>query len=653
MRRFTTIRLSDSSSRRVDRPIGRAVEFHRAIRRGLRAATLLMASIALASCVISPPSRTAWDSRAQVTLQGFLLAKGQTVTIKAMNQNTGNLDLLGTTTSLTSGMPETDSTGTTYTLYPWSWTYTMNGGVLPTQYWSPQDIASNLMTAQGHAELIATTTDGIPLATFSPGAAQAAQAAMPSGGLATGAKFSDGQSTVLFDQYGVGSGEEGGWTNQYGMTAIAPASSPPGFLKVAWSVGYYTVQGGTKIAGLICAPTTGGPYPVVIYNHGGIDTNTVPTNGDVIGITSSSTGWSIPPSAPAGQSPPADGLGQCIDWAKRGWVFATSAYRGEKVTITTNSGSTSTTKSWPSQGGPEFCMGEVTDVMALTDLLLNSSNTIQVGATGATVTPNVNPKQFFMYGYSHGGCITYRAVEQGAPVTAFSVIEGFTDLSLNYLNWTSSGQSTSAAATNAGAVKPGGNYFPDTNGVMGYNWRSAHYFASRGDLTIQRFKAMPILIFHGDVNAYNPVFLDEPTEIATDIGATDIFVGPTTATAPGNQLCIAGPVGAPFKSSLLLPGAVPNATCPVAFKLMDQTDSCFSSTPDPGPCAALALPLTPAAGQPVQQHYLVVYHAMDHVFGGAAINATFDQFVQQNYAHQAGCNGVLPDPGTPQNCNND
>lgn len=41
--------------------------------------------------------------------------------------------------------------------------------------------------------------------------------------------------------------------------------------------------------------------------------------------------------------------------------------------------------------------------------------------------------EVFMYGYSHGGCITYRAVEQGAPVTSFAVIEGFSDINLVYL----------------------------------------------------------------------------------------------------------------------------------------------------------------------------------------------------------------------------
>ena len=54
---------------------------------------------------------------------------------------------------------------------------------------------------------------------------------------------------------------------------------------------------------------------------------------------------------------------------------------------------------------------------------------------------------------------------------------------------------------------------------MGYNWRSAHYFASRGDLSIQKFKAMPILILHGNIDAGNPVPLEQPAEISADIQA--------------------------------------------------------------------------------------------------------------------------------------
>ena len=83
-------------------------------------------------------------------------------------------------------------------------------------------------------------------------------------------------------------------------------------------------------------------------------------------------------------------------------------------------------------------------------------------------------------------------------------------------------------------------YQPDAARVMGYNWRSAHYFASRGDLAIQKFKTMPILILQGDIDTANPVFLDEPAEISADIGATNIFVGPTGwRRRPGP--CIAGP----------------------------------------------------------------------------------------------------------------
>jgi hypothetical protein len=57
----------------------------------------------------------------------------------------------------------------------------------------------------------------------------------------------------------------------------------------------------------------------------------------------------------------------------------------------------------PQDGSVEFCMGEVTDVMALTDLLVNHASTITVGSTTEKVPINVNGK-VLMYGYSHGGC---------------------------------------------------------------------------------------------------------------------------------------------------------------------------------------------------------------------------------------------------------
>ena len=65
----------------------------------------------------------------------------------------------------------------------------------------------------------------------------------------------------------------------------------PSVSAVAWSVGYYTVEGGKKIYGFICAPATGGPYPVVIYNHGGTDN----TNGGNITGVVTAAGWTTQP----------------------------------------------------------------------------------------------------------------------------------------------------------------------------------------------------------------------------------------------------------------------------------------------------------------------------------------------------------------------
>ena len=472
-----------------------------------------------------------------------------------------------------SGTPHTTPSGTHYTAYPWSFP----AGVLALNYWAPQTIVADLATSQGHLELFATA-GGQNLDTFSAAASASAQASGEDPQTAA-ANFSDGKSTVLFDPNGVGSGPETPWVTVAGMISD---SHSPYYSPVAWSIGTYTVENGTKIYALVCAPPEGGPYPVVVFNHGGTGSN---DGGNLNGVVTAQ-GWTVQPVllgangqpiiGPDGlPTPIPDSLGQCLDWAKRGWVFATSAYRGEGVTITSSSPQFSPPATpWMSDGKVEFCMGEVTDVMALTDLLVNHTSSVLLGNTSEKVKINVNG-QVLMYGYSHGGCITHRAVEQGAPVNAFSVIEGFTDFPLNYLNWTSNGQTQQNAAIAAGAWQPGvatSVYLPDAAHVMGYNWRSAHYFASRGDLSIQKFKTMPILILQGDVDTANPVFLDEPAEIAADIGATSIFVGPNGLAPPTGEPCIAGPVGAAIPASM----TAPNKTCAIAFTPQDTGDSCVT-----------------------------------------------------------------------------
>lgn len=611
----------------------------------------LVAGLSLFACasptgiVTSVSSRTDGQSSSSVTLTGYAVSSGQKITISAVDQNTGNLTVLGTTPASGSGTPFKTPSGHSYTLYPW----TYKAGVLPAHLWAPQSIVPDLATGQGHLEIFASA-GGQNFDTFSEAAAFSAEVAGLDPATAA-AVYSDGKSTVLFDQNGVGQGPETSWVPVQGMIS---SSHSKYYSAVAWSVGYYTVEGGKKIYGLICAPTSGGPYPVVIYNHGGTDRGDIDLGGtdkgDGGGITGvvTASGWTSQPSADP------DGLGQCLDWAKRGWVFATSSYRGEQVYIKSASPEFLTpSKPWVSDGNVELCDGEVTDVLALADLVVNHPSSITIGSTSEKVPINVNGK-VLMYGYSHGGCITYRAVEQGAPVTAFSVIEGFTDFRLHYLNvWNNAvpAHSENGAALGSGAGNPtaanpiNGFYYPNAGGVMGYNWRSAHYFASRGDLSIQKFKTMPILIFHGDVDtalingtlALNPVFLDEPAELAADIGATNIFVGPGgSVSPPASEPCIAGPVGAPFSD----PTHPPSAACPISFTPMNTGDPCLSPTPTGlfGLCKVLPLPLTPQ-----QLHYLVVYHNMNHVNGGLAIKETFNRFAELNFDRQPGCDGLQID----------
>lgn len=648
--------------------------------------------------VLSPSSRTASQSNSSVTLSGWVLAPGQAVNVEAVDQTTGTLQSLGSINAATTGAtyhtvrcnPGNHPPCKTiaYTLYPWSYP----AGQLADHYWAPQlSFAAGVSASQGHLELFASA-GGVTLPTFSAEALNLMKQSplYHSDPEAAAAQFSDGTSTVLFDQNGVG-GAASAWTTVAGMVATPPPAPPPNppsanYPSVALSVGSYTVGPASNpitVYALICAPKDNGIYPMVIYNHGGINYGPNSPLGDIGSLHGHITNskWTT---APAGN----DDLGQCVDWAKRGWIFAMSSYRDESIAIVSDDQSVFPTKTWQSSptmtsGASEFCMGEVTDVLALTNLLVNNIANIAIGdpnnaADQVHITTSYDEHhptiswshQLFMYGYSHGGCVTYRAVEQGAPVDAFAVVEGFTDLSLAYVNtFAGCNLNPPACTTPAGVFDPTGFaaagsggvdstgahlYYPDATGVMGYNWRSAHYFASRGDLGIRKFNTMPILILHGDIDAGNPVPLDEPAELAADINAADIFYGPD-GSAPANQACIAPPTGAPIvdpASHAPLPG-VPSS-CMVPFSTMDTGDPCLTASPltfAPTPCKVMLLPLTPW-----QQHYLVVYHNLDHVNGGLGIKNQFDRFAEQNFRRKPGCDGVPVSKTTspyttPMSCN--
>ena len=134
-----------------------------------------------------------------------------------------------------SGTSYKTSGGTSYTLYPWSF----SAGVLPANFWAPQAIVDDLKTSQGPLEIFASV-GGNNFLTFSEAAANSALASGKDPATAA-LQYSDGNSTVLFDQSGVGFAAATTWVTVAGM--ISPSPSPSVYSSVAWSVGYYTVGG--------------------------------------------------------------------------------------------------------------------------------------------------------------------------------------------------------------------------------------------------------------------------------------------------------------------------------------------------------------------------------------------------------------------------
>jgi dipeptidyl aminopeptidase/acylaminoacyl peptidase len=121
----------------------------------------------------------------------------------------------------------------------------------------------------------------------------------------------------------------------------------------------YRSSGGLRVVGQVCRTTVLGRRPVLVLNHGGFE-----------GLGSDWNG------------------GLCKTAAQAGFVVLESSYRGEDG----------------SEGSVEFCLGEVDDVLAMLDIALGQSY--------------ADPGRVSMLGLSHGGCITLRALQRGAPVQA-------------------------------------------------------------------------------------------------------------------------------------------------------------------------------------------------------------------------------------------
>lgn len=126
-------------------------------------------------------------------------------------------------------------------------------------------------------------------------------------------------------------------------------------------------SGGLKIYGQLCRPNRAGPFPILVWNHGGFE-----------GLMQSD-------------------LEACQNFAALGYMALMSSYRGEDG----------------SQGQVEVCQGEVDDVLRM----------LEIGRS----MPYANPSRVAVAGGSHGGCISLRAVQKGAPAQVLVDIYGPSD----------------------------------------------------------------------------------------------------------------------------------------------------------------------------------------------------------------------------------
>lgn len=134
-------------------------------------------------------------------------------------------------------------------------------------------------------------------------------------------------------------------------------------------------SGGLMIAGQVCRPVGSGPFPVIVSNHDGF---------------SGLAAWNG---------------GACAEAAHAGYMQIESAYRGQDG----------------SDGQVELCLGEVDDTLRMLELALE--------------LPEADANRVAMWGTGHGGCVTMRALQRGAPVKAGASMYGITSMSKAYEHW--------------------------------------------------------------------------------------------------------------------------------------------------------------------------------------------------------------------------
>jgi alpha/beta superfamily hydrolase len=230
---------------------------------------------------------------------------------------------------------------------------------------------------------------------------------------------------------------------------------------------------GLLVHGRVCRPADGGRHGVAMYNHGGF------------------SGLELDPTTAT-----------CEQTARLGYVWLGSTYRGEEG----------------SEGDVEVCLGEVTDVLRMLDIAL--------------AQPYADPDHVVMWGGSHGGCVTLRALQRGAPVRAAAAIYPPADIGQVYRFWQARianddpqvdfyRQLSTIVSTATGGT-------PDT-AAGAYAARSPLGFAAQLPATI------PLLVVHGTADTIVPVA--QSCALAADASLVSYHLDgsqqPTTAAPDG------------------------------------------------------------------------------------------------------------------------
>lgn len=336
---------------------------------------LIAMSTSLAGCIWGPANGTEQENTSSIYVSGWASTPGATVTLKARDYSVDALVTVGTATA---GSTETYA-GTS--LYPWStslsipnrkyWAPTADLGVVPA---SPTGYDRSIGRLELHGY-----EGSSELLTFSTSAQSCTIAAMANAvpQQYAGYQCSDGNSVALMDNTGVDvTAEPLSWT----VIKTGLVGSPA----VKASVVSYASDGANVMA-LVCEPLAGGTHPLVVYNHGGM-----------AGSSDVEASW-------------------CALYAQSGFVWVHSAYRGEPLYVPSG---WAWAPPYNSTGGIEISLGEVKDSLRL----LNIARTL----------PNVDTNHVLMWGASHGGAITLRALEQGAKVTGAAAVAPATDWKQQY-----------------------------------------------------------------------------------------------------------------------------------------------------------------------------------------------------------------------------